>query len=154
MARIKLYDTLEWKNRIIDACAKYPTMLSACQSLNMPYISFKRYAQIFGCWQPNQGRVGKKRDDKEYASIAIPLEEILEGKHPYYDYCSLKRRLLRAGILKNECEECHVTQWNGKPLTMHMDHIDGNSRNHKRENLRMLCPNCHSQTPTYSRSKR
>ena len=48
------------------------------------------------------------------------------------------------------CEECKVgTVYNGKPLTLTVDHIDGNSDNNFPGNLRLLCPNCHSQTETY-----
>lgn len=49
-----------------------------------------------------------------------------------------------------KCDECTVTEiWNGKPLKLELDHIDGNKENNDRENLRFLCPNCHSQTETF-----
>lgn len=48
------------------------------------------------------------------------------------------------------CTECNTTgSWQGKPLTLHVDHIDGNSDNNAVANLRLLCPNCHSQTDTW-----
>lgn len=40
-------------------------------------------------------------------------------------------------------------KWNGKPLTLELEHIDGNSENNNRDNLECICTNCHSQTPTY-----
>ncbi len=49
----------------------------------------------------------------------------------------------------NKCAECGITDWNGKPLTLQLEHKNGNSENNKPENLCLLCPNCHSQTPTY-----
>jgi len=53
----------------------------------------------------------------------------------------------------DQCEECRQPSYhNGKPLTLQLDHIDGNSDNDALENLRLLCPNCHTQTPTHSRS--
>lgn len=48
------------------------------------------------------------------------------------------------------CSECgNKGNWNGKELSLQVDHIDGNSDNNAFENLRILCPNCHSQTETY-----
>ena len=47
------------------------------------------------------------------------------------------------------CAICNIQDWCGQPLTLHLDHIDGNNDNEKRENLRYICPNCHSQTKTY-----
>ena len=62
---------------------------------------------------------------------------------------NVKMRLLRAGLLKDECAECGLTHWRGKRLSLHIDHINGVHNDHRLENLRMLCPNCHSQTETY-----
>jgi hypothetical protein len=49
----------------------------------------------------------------------------------------------------NACLHCGITDWNGKPIVLEIEHIDGNGHNDKRDNLCLLCPNCHSQTPTY-----
>lgn len=47
------------------------------------------------------------------------------------------------------CELCGLEEWNNKPLNLEVDHIDGDKRNNEQTNLRVLCPNCHSQTPNY-----
>ena len=44
------------------------------------------------------------------------------------------------------CEECNIYEWNNKPICLELDHIDGNNKNNNMDNLRLLCPNCHSQT--------
>jgi len=65
------------------------------------------------------------------------------------DRSTIKKRLLDAGILKNVCGECGISEWRGRPLSVQIDHINGNGNDHRIENLRMLCPNCHSQTETF-----
>ncbi|MFE9169578.1 HNH endonuclease signature motif containing protein [Streptomyces kebangsaanensis] len=61
----------------------------------------------------------------------------------------LKRALLAQG-LEERCALCGIEAvWRGKPLTLEVDHIDGNWRENNVGNLRFLCPNCHSTTDTY-----
>ena len=62
---------------------------------------------------------------------------------------TIKRRLIQAGILINACDDCGLTEWRGKPLSIQIDHRNGIRDDHRLENLRMLCPNCHSQTETF-----
>ena len=60
---------------------------------------------------------------------------------------TLKKYLLREHGEK--CWSCGITEWNNKPIVFELEHIDGNSENNSITNLSILCPNCHSQTPTY-----
>lgn len=49
------------------------------------------------------------------------------------------------------CECCKLSTWLGEPITLELEHIDANNKNNNKENLKLLCPNCHSQTPTWKR---
>ena len=128
--------------QIKEAYEKYQTLHMASAELGMTIVSLWRRAK----------KIGLSWKDKKYRSVTtkkLPTNEILEGKHPYYQTLKLKKRLIKEGIKENRCEICNITEWNSQPISMQLDHIDGNSHNHKLENLRMTCPNCHSQTETY-----
>jgi len=51
--------------------------------------------------------------------------------------------------IAHECNMCGITKWNNSDIILELDHIDGDSKNNELTNLRLLCPNCHSQTPTW-----
>lgn len=59
---------------------------------------------------------------------------------------------IRRYILEKQdykCISCGINSWQENPITLELDHISGNSEDNDENNLRCLCPNCHSQTPTY-----
>ena len=96
-------------------------------------------------------RKAVKRGDIKSRPLRWPLERILaESKSRF----SIKRRLMEAGLLVNRCDECGLTSWRGRPLSNHLDHRNGIKGDHRLENLRMLCPNCHSQTSTFGARNR
>lgn len=81
----------------------------------------------------------------------IPIEEALIKNSKYKSNFGIKRKLVEEGYLEYECEKCKNSDtWMGESLTLHLDHINGVNNDNRRENLRLLCPNCHSQTDTYA----
>lgn len=79
------------------------------------------------------------------------LSEILISDSKYTNIHRLKKRLVSESVLKYECSICgNIGEWLGKPLSLQLDHINGKNNDHRIENLRFLCPNCHCQTDTYA----
>lgn len=100
-------------------------------------------------------RTAKETLQNNQLNKTFSLNDILEGKHPSYQSNHLKLRLLEQSILECVCKICGLGNvWQDLPLTLHLDHINGNPRDHRLSNLRLLCPNCHTQTPTYGFKKR
>lgn len=63
--------------------------------------------------------------------------------------CDGRRRRLLISQNGAICEVCKNTKWMGIDIPLELDHIDGDHRNNSKSNLRIICPNCHAQTPTY-----
>jgi len=85
----------------------------------------------------------KCNNDYKFKTISIP--KVLAGEG---NVRNIKKYLKS---LRNECWICgQKTLWNGKELKLQLDHIDGNSDNNLPNNIRLVCPNCHSQTETFS----
>lgn len=82
-----------------------------------------------------------------------PLQDFLDNKHPIQSY-KLKNKLLKAKLLEYNCVICGIVNWNNKSIALELDHIDGDNKNNNLKNLRILCPNCHSQTDTFRSKKR
>lgn len=87
--------------------------------------------------------------------VVIPREPVYELKDvlvldSHYGLYHLKRRLFKSGLKKAECEECGWARVSSDGrIPIELDHINGDRYDNRIENLRILCPNCHSLKPTH-----
>lgn len=85
----------------------------------------------------------------------MTLDQILVERSTFKDLTRLKRRLIKEGLLISRCYKCkNDGTWMGMPLTLQLEHKNGINNDHRLENLELLCPNCHSQTPTWGGKNR
>ena len=114
------------------------------EKIGVTRVTITKYCKLLKIVIKPNRRYAKK------TTYSFNLSDILNGLHPQYPTSKLKNRLISEGYKQNECEICKIPgEWNGLPLSLQVDHIDGNSNNHLLSNLRLLCPNCHSQTDTF-----
>ena len=84
-------------------------------------------------------------------NIIYDLDEICVENSSYFNIARLKIRLVNEHKLEYKCAFCGNTgEWYGKLLSLQLDHINGICNDHRIENLRFLCPNCHSTTETFA----
>lgn len=81
----------------------------------------------------------------------ISLKEILQGRVKYkVGTYKFKLRLFKEKIFEEKCHECGLKEWRGKMIPLHLHHKNGNKKDNRLENLNIICPNCHAQTPNYA----
>jgi HNH endonuclease len=88
---------------------------------------------------------GRKNPIRRYRS----LDEILVKDSTFMSTDSLRKHLIAEGIFPHQCVSCGLSEWLERPIPLELDHINGDRRDNRLENLRLLCPNCHALTATY-----
>lgn len=100
-------------------------------------------------------RQGWSKGKLLYSYIDENKDKIFCANSFYRHPSKLKKYLIEFNILEYKCEACGNTGiWMNKPLILEIDHINGIPNDNRLENLRILCLNCHSQTPTFRRNNK
>ncbi len=113
------------------------------------YDQVKKYIKESGFSTKHFTGMGWRRGRKFDGVPIIPLKDILV-KYSTFQSFKLKKRLFKTGLKKPECELCSwsIMSKDGR-VPLELDHINGNRHDNRIENLRILCPNCHSLQTTH-----
>lgn len=118
---------------LIPAGGNYQAVNKRIKELGLDITHFKGQAWLKG---------------KTHSFNKKSIEELLIKGSNYQSF-KLKNRILLEGLKENKCEVCGISEWQGKKLALHLDHVNGDKTDNRLKNLKLLCPNCHSQTETY-----
>jgi|LakMenEpi03Aug12_release.lakeMendotaPanAssembly.Ray.scaffolds.fasta_scaffold1126710_1 hypothetical protein len=133
------------KQNIIQMLVDGTPRREVCRIFDCKYGTLRKRLEKWGhAGLKNPGRKGRKHPES-----STPTSYYLESTQAISSY-KLKRRLIRDGYKLAKCEICGLTEWNGLPAPLELDHINGLHSDNRLENLRIVCPNCHAQTPTNS----
>lgn len=132
------------KSQILEAQENTLSAFEAARYLNVSYKTYVKYAKMYGVFEQHKNQAGHGIRKGISYTRGHKLEEILEGNHPTYKFKNLKDRLIRAGLLEEECRNCGFKERRLTDFRMPilLVALDGNQKNHLIENLALLCYNC------------
>lgn len=129
-------------------------------SLNVSEVLFKLgYTTKGNSWgysQVKQRMIDLNLSGKDFRGKSLIInenkkvkKEDLFCKGSKHNRNILRRTIIQENLIPYKCAICGTVEWQGKTLSLELDHINGENNDNRLENLRFLCPNCHSQTDTY-----
>ena len=132
-------DQLKWAKENSKSAA------GAARLLKVSYNTFAKYAKRYEMLEEfkNQAGVGITKHYNLHR-CRYNLDDILLGKYPSYDTYKLQQRIIRSAYLPEECDICNFSEQRitDKKVPLKIDFVDGNTTNHLKENIRLLCYNC------------
>lgn len=146
-----------WTNeQLIDAVKNSKTIMEVSRKLNLKNLganskTIKKYILKLNIdtshfYSREEQLEIARQNIKSFSNEEMFCENFIDRKH-------VKKRIIKENLIEYKCQECKICEWNGKELSLHLDHINGINNDNRLENLRFLCPNCHSLTETYCGKK-
>lgn len=139
-------------DKLIENADKCVNMLDLCHKMGIENVGGEDYKEIRQIAEELgiELKFSYKRSAMLKRSPKIEIKDILVENSTYKDATKLKKRLFKEGLKEYKCEKCSITEWQGEPISLQIHHINGIHNDNRLENIQILCPNCHSQTDTYS----
>jgi len=140
-------DILESKEQILEWISQNQSKAFMCSQFKCRPSTLESYLKKMGIeYVGNMGGRGIKTDPKRKSALEYSKSTCVKTH-------LMKLKLIEDGIREHKCEICGITEWLGEPAPLELHHIDGNRFSNNFDNLQILCPNCHSQTPNHSGRK-
>ena len=131
----------KWSNG--DFCCKL-----CARKYSHTFVDTEKLSTTMKKYYKVHGYLSKEQIDKRVAVFNETIKKRIMDK-PWNELSEelVKKRLVYEQ--NGKCNKCGLSEWLGKPISLELEHKDGNHYNNSRENVELLCPNCHSQTDTY-----
>lgn len=145
----------EFEKLVIEYLPKSNSLNNLCNNLGLRgvegyYTKIKKIIAKHNLSTEHFGTIQIRSAGRNMYTAMSDEEFFIEG-HKRNGTCLIKR-LLDSGLKEYKCENCGISEWDGKPLRLQIHHINGHHCDNRVENLQILCPNCHTQTDTYARA--
>lgn len=149
-----LADEMKLRNAIaVSQSAKDVLQHLGLRAAGGNYAQLRKYCVEFGIDLPKYDKSLNGRTENLVTPRKFSDSEIFVENSTYSNGANIKKRLYSMGV-EEKCTECGLgAEWNGKPISLQLEHINGVHSDNRLENLTILYPNCHSQTPTFAGRK-
>ena len=148
----KVFDNKKWSGHTMTYCSK------SCASKRPKSQSSKEKIskRLKEAYEKNPQPWKRTRTHEEEQRRLAKCRETLERKYSEMSFDELPETWKRRKVFEEQdhaCISCGLTKWLNQPILLELDHISGDRSNNSRDNLRGLCPNCHSQTDNWKGKK-